>query len=76
MGALFSSPSPPAPPPPPPPPPVPEIDDPAVEEARHKLRLSQRRRLGRGRTILTSGLGDPGAAPVSRPGLKTTLGGD
>ena len=76
MGALFSSPSPPPPPPPPPPlPPVPEPDDPEVEQAREKLRLSQRRRAGRNKTILTGGLGDPGLAPVSRPGLTNTLGG-
>lgn len=75
MGALFSSPSPPSVPPPPPPPPVPELDDPAVEAARKKLRLSERKRLGRGKTILTSGLGDPGAAPINRPGLTNKLGG-
>ncbi len=82
MGSLFSPPSPPPLPPPvplppppelPPPPPTPE--DPAVDEARKKLRQSQLRRKGRRATILTSGLGDTGTAPIRRPNLHNTLGG-
>lgn len=73
MGSLFSSPSP---PPPPPPPPVPTPEDPAVDEARRKLRQAELRRRGRRATILTSGLGDRSAAPTGRPGLVNRLGGN
>jgi hypothetical protein len=73
MGSIFSTP---APPPPPPPPPVPTYDDPEIEAARKKLRQSERRRKGRGSTILTGGLGDTGQASVSRPSLNNNLGGN
>ena len=62
-------------PPLPPPPPVPKRDDEAteqaMEEARRKQRLAARLRRGRASTILTSGQGVLGEAPVSR---KTLLG--
>lgn len=72
-GSLFSSPSPPALPPEPPPPPAP--DDPAIEEARRRRRLAEARRRGRQATILTGGEGDTTEATVSRPQLRTLLGG-
>ncbi len=59
----------------PPPPPVPKRDDEAteqaMEEARRKQRLAARLRRGRASTILTSGQGVLGEAPISR---KTLLG--
>ena len=62
-------------PPPPPAPPVPKRDDKAtqqaMEEARKKQRLVARLRRGRASTILTSGQGVLGEAPISR---KTLLG--
>lgn len=67
MGALFS---PPQPPPPPPPPPVPTPDDPAIDEARQRLRKAELSRKGRRSTILTSGLGDSTVAPARHPGLN------
>lgn len=78
MGSLFS---PPELAPPPPPPPVPTPDDPAIDEARRKLRQAELRRKGRRSTILTSGLGDTGAAPARRPqlgsaGPNNRLGGN
>jgi len=56
---------------PPPPPPPPTRADPAIEEARRKQRLVARQRQGRASTILTSGQGVLGEAPVRR---KTLLG--
>ncbi len=77
MGALFS---PPSPPPPPPPPPVPTFDSPEIDDAREERRKAELRRRGRRSTILTSGLGDAGVAPVRRTGLgtgiNTRLGGN
>jgi len=59
----------------PPPPPVPkrgdEATEQAMEEARRKQRLAARLRRGRASTILTSGQGVLGEAPISR---KTLLG--
>lgn len=72
-GSLFSPSSPSALPPPAPPPPAP--DDPAIEEERRKKRLVEARRRGRQATILTGGEGDPSKATVSRPTLRTLLGG-
>lgn len=70
MGALFSSPK-----PPPPPPPLPKLDDPAIEEARRKRRLSELKRSGRRSTILTGGAGDITEANIEKPELRKTLGG-
>ena len=76
MGSIFSAPSPPSLPPPPPLPPLPTMDDPEVKRAAERRRLAERKRRGRRSTILTSGLGDPSAAPVSRPSLtRPNLGG-
>ena len=51
----------------PPPPPSPTREDPAIAEARKKLRSSELRRRGRAATILTSGRGVLGAVGVDRP---------
>ncbi len=61
----------PSPPKPPKLPPVPSRDDEAVAEARRRQRLAARLRKGRASTILTSGQGVLGEAPVVR---KTLLG--
>ncbi len=61
----------PSPPKPPNLPPVPSRDDEVVAEARRKQRLAARLRKGRASTILTSGQGVLGEAPVVR---KTLLG--
>lgn len=66
----FLSPSPPPPPPPSPLPPEPVTrNEPEVEEARRKERLAARLRKGRAATILTSGTGVAGPAPVARKRL-------
>lgn len=63
-GGLFSS-KPDAPTPLPPPP---KLDDPAVDTAREKLRLSEKRRRGRRASILTSQSGTTEAtAGIKRP---------
>lgn len=54
------------------PPKVPEAADPEVERARAEQRLRAKRRLGRNRTILTSGLGDTTEPTLEK---KTLLGG-
>ena len=68
MPTLFSKPKPPS---LPPPPPLPKFEDPEVIEARRRARIAARKRQGRGKSILTSGLGDVSEAPVAR---KTLLG--
>ena len=73
MGSLFNPPQPPA---PPPPPPVPTPDDPAIDEARERLRRAELLRRGRRSTILTSGLGDSSPAPARRSALSNRLGGN
>ncbi len=65
--SLFSPPSPPSPPPPPPPPP--QRDDAAIKARKEEERLARKRRMGFGKTILTSGLGDTSKAPVARKTL-------
>ena len=53
---------------PPPPPPPPTREDPAVLEAKKKLQDAEKRRKGRGATVLQGGqgvLGEP--ASVTRP---------
>lgn len=65
-----------SPPPPAPLPPVPTVTDPAIEERRLRVKRSEARRSGRRQTILTSGLGVVGDAPVSRPQLTGQLGGN
>ena len=52
---------------PPPPPPPPTRDDPAIAEARKKLRASELRRKGRRATIITGGAGVLGEAPLIQP---------
>ncbi len=52
---------------PPPPPPPPTREDPAVLAARERLRLSERRRVGRSATNLTGGGAGLGNSAVSRP---------
>lgn len=50
------------------PPPLPERTDPAVAEAKEKLRLSERRRRGRRAAVLTGGRGvEEELGSVSRP---------
>lgn len=65
-------------------PPLPDREDPAVLEAREKLRLSEKRRRGRRASILTggSGLDDelgfvyrPSASGISASGPSGGLGG-
>lgn len=64
----FLSPKPPRPLAPPAPPPVARDND-DVEEARRKERTAARLRRGRAATILTSGAGLTGAAPIGRKHL-------
>ncbi len=71
MSSLFSPPSPPMPPPPAPPP---TAADPAVQQEKDRARQAQLRRMGMRAAILTSGLGDTSAAPVSRPSLLGQAG--
>ena len=52
----------------PPPPSAAETEE-ELRKRKREEELALRRRLGRGSTILTAGLGDPGPAPVSRPKL-------
>jgi hypothetical protein len=73
MGSIFN---PPQPPPLPPPPPVTTPDDPAIDEARQRLRKAELSRKGRRSTILTSGLGDSSVAPARRTNLSNRLGGN
>lgn len=49
------------------PPPPPKADDPAVGEAKEKLRLSEKRRKGRSATLLTDQSDNLGAANIARP---------
>ena len=58
---------------PPPPPPPPQRDDPAIAEARKKLRASELRRKGRRATILTGGEGVLGTAPLAQPRAGSQL---
>jgi hypothetical protein len=58
-------------------PPLPEREDPAVLEAREKLRLSEKRRKGRRASILTSGSGlDDELGIVQRPSAGRLYAGD
>lgn len=52
--------------------PLPTPEDPAIAERKRREREAAKNRKGRGSTIITGGLGDPGEAPVQRP---TLLGG-
>ena len=68
--SFFDPPSPPSPPSlPPPPPPLPQRDDAALKARKEEERLARKRRMGFGKTILTSGLGDTSKAPVARKTL-------
>ena len=58
---------------PPPPPPPPTREDPAIADAKKKLRMSERQRQGRRASILTPPEGELGAVNVDRPGA-TVLG--
>lgn len=72
MSFLSPSPPPASPPPPPPPPLPPEPvtrEEPEVKETRRKVRRAARLRKGRAATILTSGTGVSGPAPVTRKRL-------
>ncbi len=60
---------------PPPPPPIPTREDPAIAEARKKLRQSELKRKGRAASILTPSGDQLGAAPVTRPEASGKLGG-
>lgn len=71
MSSLFSPPSPSLPPPPPPPP---TPADPSVQRQKEQARQAQLRRMGMRATVLTSGLGDARAAPVTRPQLLGQAG--
>ncbi len=77
LTSIFTGP--PSPPALPEPPPLPSRDDPAIAARQKELAAAEARRMGRGKTILTSGLGDPGVAPVTRaaasPVLSAYLGG-
>jgi hypothetical protein len=64
-GKSIVSPPKPSIPAPPPPPPTPE--DPAILEAKRKLRQSELRRRGRAATILTPSEGELGETALSRP---------
>jgi hypothetical protein len=55
---------------PPPLPPVPTREDPAIAEAREKLRLAERRRAGRRATNLTGSEATLGNSRVARPGAS------
>ena len=68
-GASSSSPGLPLPPPPPPPPP-PTRDDPAIAEARTRLRSSELRRKGRSALMLTGGRGVEDEALIERPAAR------
>jgi hypothetical protein len=70
MSSLFATPKPPAPPPPPP-----TVEDPEVMRRREAERQARLRRRGLRASILTSGLGDTGTAPVQRPSLLGQVGG-
>ena len=52
---------------PPAPPPPPKRDDPAIAEARKKLRASELRRKGRRSMVVTGGEGVLGEAPLIQP---------
>ena len=57
-------------------PPPPTREDPAIEDAKKKLRLSEAQRRGRKASILTPPGDELGAATVDRPtALSGTLGG-
>lgn len=71
MSSLFSPPSPHLPPPSPPPP---TAADPQVQAEKEKQRQAQLRRMGMHAAILTSGLGDTSAPPVTRPSLLGQAG--
>lgn len=60
-----------------PPPPPPQRDDPAIVEAKNKLRLAELQRRGRAASILTSGQGVLGETAVDRPEARAAglLGG-
>lgn len=61
-----------APDPPAPAPAAPTMEDPAIQRAAEERRREEAKKFGRKKTVLTSPLGDTGAAPVS---AKTLLGG-
>ncbi len=68
MGSIFGS----APQLPPEAPPPPVRTDPSIAERRNELRQAQKKRRGRGATILTEqNQGSLGDAPVERPGSST-----
>lgn len=69
MGSLFKPKTPDL---PAPPPPIPQADDPAIAAERTKLRLAERKRKGRGSTIVTGGRGVTTDAPLNQP----AAGGD
>ena len=61
----------------PPPPPPPTRDDPAIAEAKKKLRLAEAQRRGRQASILTPPEDELGAVNTDRPtALSGTLGGN
>jgi hypothetical protein len=64
--SFFDPPSPPSPPSLSPPP---RRDDAAIKARKEEERLARKRRMGFGKTILTSGLGDTSKAPVARKTL-------
>lgn len=55
-------------------PPPPERTDPAVVEAKNRLRQSELRRRGRAATMLTTRDEQLSPAPVKRPQASATLG--
>lgn len=56
-----------APSPPPPPPPPPTAEDPAIQQAKDKLRLSELNRRGRSASMMNGGSGVTDEAPLGRP---------